>query len=208
MTYTHVFGIGLNKTGTTSLKLAFQKLGFHHMDRRAKAFRLYRNKRWAAIWDMIEGYETFEDWPWPLMVPELLDHFGDRARFVLTRRRTAESWVESLKGHAMKTNPDQNPRAAIFGYPYPHGREAEHVAFYNNHLKGMRALFAGRPGQMCELCWEEGDGWPELCAFLNLPEPLGAFPHANQGAGARIDPERHVENERRIIQQLAQSTKE
>ena len=198
-----VFGIGLNKTGTTSLKLAFQKLGLRHFDRRPRAFKLYRQKKWDQLFEMIDGFDSFEDWPWPLMVPQLLDRFGDDARFVFTRRRSANAWVESLKAHALKTHPVNNPRRHIFGYGYPHGAEEAHMAFYERHKSEIAELFEGREYQFLDVCWEEGDGWAQLCGFLGVPEPRQPFPHANRGSSAEIDPERLAENELRIARQIA-----
>lgn len=202
-----VFGIGLNKTGTTSLKLAFEKLGFRHFARRPRAFRLYRHERWDELFALIDGFQTFEDWPWPLMVPHLLDRYGDSARFVLTRRRTPEAWLDSLKAHSLKTHPVNNPRFKIFGYAYPHGAEAHHMNFYTRHLEQTRALFADRPHQLCEMCLEEGDGWRKLCGFLNRPAPRGDFPHANRGETASVPPERLADNKAGIAAQLARLKK-
>lgn len=201
MNKTPVFGVGLNKTGTTSLKLAFQKLGYRHFDRRPRAFRLYKNKRWQALFDLIADFESFEDWPWPLMVPQLLDRFGSRAKFILTRRTSAEAWLDSLKSQSLKTHPVNNPRRDIFGFAFPHGAERQHIAFYERHLETTRHFFADKPGQMVELCWEEGDGWPELCAFLGHECPETPFPHANRSDRSQIDPERIAENQRLIEEQ-------
>jgi hypothetical protein len=32
---------------------------------------------------------------------------------------------------------------------------------------------------MVELCWEEGDGWPQLCGFLGHAVPEAPFPRMN-----------------------------
>lgn len=201
MSRSKVFGIGLNKTGTTSLKLAFEKLGFRHLARKPRLFKHWKRQEYDAIFERIEDYETFEDWPWPLMVPELLARYPD-AKFILTRRASPEKWVESLKRHAERTNPSNNPRHVIFGRSYPHGYEAEHIRHYDDHLKRVRALFAGQPDHLVELCWEDGDGWTELCDFLALPVPRIAFPHANKSTTADGDPEFLYENQRRIQLQL------
>jgi len=195
-----VFGIGLNKTGTTSLKLALRRLGFHHYDRRPKMLRLWRRRALDAIWAEIAPYESFEDWPWPLMHAELLDRYGDGARFVLTRRRSAEAWLESLKRHALKTNPDHNPRRQIYGHDYPQGHEAAHIDFYNRHLDAVREGFArhGAEDLLLEVAWDEGDGWPELCPFLGEPMRPGAFPHGNRDGDDHPDPDRVAENLARI----------
>ncbi len=201
MSRAKVFGIGLNKTGTTSLKLAFEKLGYRHLARKPRLLKYWKRREYDAIFEWIEDYETFEDWPWPLMVPELVDRYPD-AKFILTRRASPEKWVESLKRHAERTNPDNNPRQTIFGRSYPHGYEAEHIRYYQDHLNRVQGLFAARPDKFLELCWEEGDGWRELCDFLALPVPRKAFPHANKSTSADSDPEVLHENQRRIQLQL------
>lgn len=196
-----IFGIGLNKTGTTSLKLAFQKLGYRHLDRKPRLFKLWKKREFDKIFEWIEAYETFEDWPWPLMVPELLRQYPE-ARFVLTRRETPQAWVESLKSHAMRTNPRNNPREVIFGYRYPHGYEREHIGFYQRHLDQTRAVFAGRRDQLLELCFEQGDGWTELCSFLEKKPPRMDFPHGNRARDAAPNPENYAENQRLVELQL------
>ena len=197
-----IFGIGLNKTGTSSLKSAFETLGLRHLSRKPRLFKHWKKREFGAIFEWIDPYESFEDWPWPLMVPQLIARYPD-ARFVLTRRASPAVWVESLKRQSEKTNPDNNPRKTIYGHHYPHGHEAEHRAFYETHLRETRLLFADAPQKLTELCWDEGDGWPELCAFLGLPEPRKPFPHANKsGAGGGGDPEFLLENQRRIHEKL------
>ena len=204
-----IFGIGLNKTGTTSLKLAFERLGFKHLSRKPRLFKKWKQRDFAFIWDHIAEFESFEDWPWPLMVPELIDRYGDEAQYILTRRRNAHVWVESLKKHAARTNPHNNPRKAIFGHAFPHGREAEHMAFYERHLTRTRAAFAaaGLEHRLIELCWEEGDSWPELCQFLNRPVPDRPFPRANQSSEANPNPEFVAENQRLIEKSITESKK-
>lgn len=202
MTRPKIFGIGLNKTGTTSLKVAFETLGYRHLSRKPRLFKHWKKREFNAIFEWIAEYESFEDWPWPLMVPELLDHYPD-ALFILTRRSNAQMWVESLKRQSEKTNPDNNPRKVIYGYDYPHGVEHDHMKFYDDHLSQVRGMFADKPGRLIELCWDDGDGWPELCRFLNAPIPRKPFPHANKSAKfAAADPEFLYENQRRIQEQL------
>lgn len=197
-----IFGVGLNKTGTTSLKLAFQELGFRHLDRKPRLFKHWKMREFDAIFEYIEDYQSFEDWPWPLMVPELLQHYPD-AKFILTRRTNASKWVESLKRQSERTNPDNNPRLAIFGHNYPHGDETAHQSFYETHLNQTRALFKDKPGQFAEMCWEEGHGWPELCAHLGCKIPRKPFPHANRSSEtATADPAFLYENQKRIQKKL------
>jgi len=177
-----VFGIGLNKTGTSSLRSALVMLGYNHCTLRGQMTHKYFNNSFSQIFKTVEEYDSFEDWPWPLMYKQVFEKYGETARYVLTRRRSPEAWVESLKAHSMGTNPDSNPRKRIFGFDYPHGAEARHIEYYENHLSEVRQYFADQNATdvMCEVCWEDGAGWQELCNFLNEPLSDTPFPHANR----------------------------
>lgn len=199
-----VFGIGFNRTGTSSLKLALKKLGFNVLVRNGQFVKRYSNDRTKWILNNIEEWDAFQDWPWPMLHVDLLDHLGEDARFILTRRATPEKWVESLKKHSERTNPDSHQRRVMLGYDYPHGLEEEHIALYDNHLKRVRLHFKaqGKEHLLKEMCWEEGDGWPELCGFLNEPIPTRSFPRANQSADAERDPDFVTRNIEKIDAQL------
>ncbi len=196
-----VFGIGLNKTGTTTLKLALRKLGFDHSRRQTTLARAWMKREFAPIFAEADKHDSFEDWPWPLMYRELWQHYGPSARYILTRRQSPEVWVESLKKHAERTS-GVMLRQGIFGYPFPHGVETEHMAFYQQHLDEVRAFFADKPNCFLELCWEEGDGWAELCAFLNEPVPNTKLPHGNSGKTAVPDPKILEKNRPQIRKQI------
>jgi hypothetical protein len=200
-----VFGVGLNKTGTSSLGRALRRLGYRHLSHTPRLTRALARGDLAPINEAADEHDSFEDWPWPLVWREMDARYGDRARFVLTRRGSAERWVESLKAHAERIRPGSFTRRFVYGWDYPHGREVEHIAFYEGHNAAIRAHF-DRPGlrnRFIELCWEEGDGWPALCGFLGQPVPAMPFPHANPRSAARADPDHEQENRRRIAAQIA-----
>jgi len=200
-----VFGIGLNKTGTSSLKRALVALGYNHCDVRGQMTYKYFNRNFGQIFKTVDQFDSFEDWPWPLMYRQVFDRYGTNARYILTRRASGEKWVESLKAHALVTSPDNNPRKRIFGFDYPHGAEAQHIAYYDSHLTEVRRFFADQNAShvLCEVCWEEGDGWQQVCDFLNEPLPDAPFPHANRRVESPSNTERLAENQRRIADQLA-----
>jgi len=122
-----VFGIGLNKTGTTRLGVCLRTLGFQHSPfaghfiEDAKAGRLEGIVRFAEDWD------SFEDWPWPLIYRSIERAFPD-SRFILTTRRDADTWFDSLQSHAERTGPTDE-RRLIYGQAMPHEHRAEHCRF-------------------------------------------------------------------------------
>jgi hypothetical protein len=53
---------------------------------------------------------------------------------------------------------------------------------YENHAKRVQHFFSDKPpGKLLELDIVGGQRWPELCPFLQMPEPKVSFPHLNRG---------------------------
>lgn len=174
-----IVGIGLNKTGTSTLGECFEHWGLKHVSYSAEAFDLWRENRLDELLGWVERYESFEDWPWPLIYREIDERFAG-SKFILTRRRSPDAWFRSLCKHAEHTGPTAF-RHRIFGHDMPHDHRDDHVSVYERHLKEVRAYFRERPGDLLEVCWEEGHGWDELAGFLGYERPEIPFPHANRG---------------------------
>lgn len=175
-----VFGIGLNKTGTSTLGTCGEILGYkvQGCDRDLlKDVRL--NGDFTRIRQAVEEHDLFEDWPWPLIYKEL-DNMFPGSKFILTVRKNEQNWLQSLKKHSMKTPPGIHCRKLAYGFNYPHGHAGKHLRFYRRHNDQARDYFRGRKDDFTELCWENGDGWEKLCAFLGQSRPKAAFPHANK----------------------------
>jgi hypothetical protein len=177
-----VVGLGLNKTGTTSLCRALQYLGYRH-----KSFDLDLLEEWSkghteTVLRAMEGYGSFEDWPYPLMYEEIMQRYGRSARYVLTMRSSPDVWLESLKAHALRMSPAiARYRSMAYGWEYPHLNEKAHLDFYAAHNNAVRAA-ARRHGVddlLIEVCWEHGHGWSELCSLIGCRSPSSKFPHAN-----------------------------
>lgn len=172
-----VAGIGLNKTGTCTLGACFRHWGLRHMSCSREAVELWRNREFPALMAWVAEYDSFEDWPWPLLYREI-DQAFPGTKFILTRRKNSETWFRSLCRHAERSPVDL--RKKIYGHEMPHEHKAEHIAFYESHLAAVREYFRDRPGDLLEICWEEGDGWEELATFLGLEKPDIALPHENK----------------------------
>jgi hypothetical protein len=180
-----IFGIGLNKTGTTTLAQCGRILGFScaSADRDLLEDVVLR-RDFSRVRKKIEQYDLFEDWPWPLIYKEL-DELFPGSKFILTVRKSAEKWLQSLENHSMKTHPFKHCRKLAYGYNYPHKHEKEHLGFYVRHNEEVREYFRGRHEDFLELCWENGQGFAELCDFLDCEVPEMKFPHANKGSDTR-----------------------
>jgi len=173
-----VFGIGLNKTGTKTLGTCLTQLGYHHKSVDKHAFELYKNGDLNSLFEIIDRYDSFEDWPWPLIYKEVDQKFPD-SKFILTIRKSPETWFNSLCHHADYTGPT-NYRKHIYGFAMPHKHKQHHFDLYNYHIKDVIDYFKDRPEKLLTLCWENGDGWEKLTSFLGIACPDIPLPHANK----------------------------
>jgi sulfotransferase family protein len=179
---TKVFGIGLPKTGTTSLGYCFRRFGFKHrtfdMD---LAVQVKRNQLEPVLQEAAK-FETFEDWPWFAIYRELDQRFPD-SKFILTVRKDTATYVASLKGHHER----QGIRKEGFVKPHwwdevqgmePGAWDYEKSARrYERHNREVLEYFADRVNKdLLVVCWEQGDGWTELSRFLNKRQPDEPFP--------------------------------
>lgn len=179
-----VFGIGLNKTGTSSLARALRHLGVvpvasQKLVQQAGLIEAVMERgdyepalRYARL------YRAFEDRPWNLWdMYRRLDERYPGSRFVLTRRHPA-SWWRSVERWITVSKPG-------IGERYRRHLRAKSlapddmVAAYLAHEREVREWFRGR-SEYLELDFEAGDGWPQLCGLLDLPLPERSFPHANR----------------------------
>lgn len=181
-----VFGIGLNKTGTTSLGVCLRQLGYRHSSFNLSLLEQVSRGDLAGVLEHCHHYDSFEDWPYPLIYKEL-DVAFPGSLFVLTRRLHPDRWFDSLSDHALRTRLREGCRTRIlaYGVSYPQLDRTTLLHRYVQHLFEVRSYFTGRSDQLLELCWEEEHDWSRLCSFLSQPLQPGPLPHANSGAGQR-----------------------
>jgi len=182
-----VFGIGLNKTGTTSLKLAMDHLGYRTSGSNKALLRQVRRGNVAPAIAHSREFDSFSDWPWPLIYRELHEEYGDRACYILTRRSSFEKWFASIETHARSSRLFSGQGLA-YGYYRPFGRSQAYAEIYNSHNDAVRTYFTTGPGAgapFLEMCLDDGDGWEKLCGFLGHPVPDQPFPHRNTAARRR-----------------------
>lgn len=174
-----IFGIGLNKTGTSTLKTCMNLWGLKHMSYDLDAFNAYRNRDWAYLKSICDEHDSFENWPWALMY-EQADAWYPDAKFILSVRKDPATWFKSLSKHGRRIGPLTDYELYIYGYAVPDENRQAHIDYYNAHNKKVEDYFADRPGKLIRVCWEQGDGWPELCPFLDRQQPQPQFPHTNK----------------------------
>ncbi|WP_170327782.1 sulfotransferase family protein [Ruegeria arenilitoris] len=193
-----VIGAGFGRTGTNSLKIALERLGFgpcHHM------FEVRDNPEqlpaWEAAargeasdWDtMFRGYRAQVDWPGAAYWQQLAAHYPD-AKVILSVRNP-DAWFDSVQatiGPFMTTmrgkhdQPHLNAIAEmcskfivqdIFGGQLNDRDHATRV--FETHIDTVRKTIpAGRL-----LIYETGSGWDPLCTFLGVDTPDESYPLTN-----------------------------
>lgn len=173
-----VFGIGFQKTGTTTLKFALYELGY---DVKGGGFELVPELRKGNLepaFRVVDAFDAFEDHPWPNLYQEL-DAYCPGSKFILTLR-DEESWIKSVVNH-FGFVPDIMQKYT-YGAAFPAGYEDVYRERYRRHNAAVRAYFADRPGDLLELNLFEDAGWARLCDFLGKPVPNADFPHLNKGS--------------------------
>jgi len=179
-----IFGIGFQKTGTSTLHLALSQLGYisqkgffiNHPKGIAIPPPLTAGKILPHAFALAEHYDAFSDNPWPLLYREL-DRAFPGSKFILTIR-DPQRWIASVVGHFEK-RPDDVAQW-IYGVPFPLGNEAQYLATYQAHNTAVRSYFADRPQDLLEMDLEANSGWQPLCKFLGILTPARPFPHANR----------------------------
>lgn len=175
-----VFGIGLSKTGTTSLAAALEILGYHTKD--YPGVETYHPGDLSSLdADLLESHDAFTDTPIPSLYPAL-DAAFPGSKFILTVR-DMEGWLKSCRKQftqklADKQN-DAHNRLFVELYGTAVFDEALFRAGYERFVQGVTEYFKDRPGDLLILDVTAGEGWEKLCPFLGKSTPVQPFPKAN-----------------------------
>lgn len=191
---TKIIGIGLNKTGTSTLGAAGELLGLRVKTWDAQLFReTVIERRRETLWKVIDAFDLFNDFPYPLLYPEI-DARYPGSKFILTQRTSPDAWLGSVKAHAMRASPSSQTHRLVYGYQYPHGRESAFLEYYTQHNERARRYFADRQDDFLEICWEEESDWSRLTAFLGAEPPDAPLPRANARVSKLVNPLRYAWN--------------
>lgn len=207
-----VIGAGFGRTGTTSLKLALERLGFgpcYHMSDIIERPELIDDWQPAAVglpldWDQVfAGYQATVDWPAAAFWRELIEEYPD-AKVILTVR-DPQRWYDSAAatifkplvhlsgdGLAFRMATLGSPRIASLGRVLRavlvegtfDGRIADRDHAIGVFEQHIEDVTAVVPADRL-LVYEVAQGWGPLCDFLGVPVPDDAFPHANDAEAFR-----------------------
>jgi len=192
-----IIGPGFGRTGTNSLKIALEHLGFgpcHHM------FEVRDNPgqlpAWQAVargetvdWDRVfEGYRAQADWPGARVWRELCRHYPE-AKVVLTVRDPDE-WFDSVQATIVPFLAARGTHTSPHADAIAHmGQELIAVQVFQDRLSDREHATRVFREHVAEvqatvpadrlLTFDLRQGWEPLCAFLGVPVPDMPFPKTN-----------------------------
>lgn len=175
-----IFGIGLSKTGTTSLAHALELLGYKTRDYPGLVH--YSPGDLTSIdASLLDAHDALTDTPIPSFFRELDAEYPD-AKFILTIR-DAQGWLKSCKKQFTQKLADKQNEAHNRLFMDLYGctvfDEQKFLAGYERFVNDVQACFRDRPGKLLIMNVAAGDGWDSLCPFLNKAIPDIPFPKAN-----------------------------
>jgi hypothetical protein len=158
-----IFGIGLTRTGTTSLTEALRILG-------------YSAVHCPMSYEEIDQHDASTDTAIAARF-EFLDLLYPQSKFILTYR-SIDSWIESA---ASLTRSDNDPiwkletRSKLWG-SFVFDRE-KFIDGYHKHHSKVLCYFKNRPNDFLIMELEATEKFKKLCTFLNKPIPNADYPH-------------------------------
>lgn len=168
----YVWGIGLSRTGTTSLAQALGILG-------------YKTIHYPLYFEELKGFRAATDIT-VLLWLETLDQKYPGSKFIWTEREL-NSWLTSCEKHVADSQPDARMleiRKQCYGctnFDYKLYLQA-----YQQHLAQVEEYFQNRPQDFLKINIIEGQGWELLCPFLGKPIPKKPFPHLHNSARDKV----------------------
>lgn len=166
-----IFGIGLAKTGTTSLTEALKILGYtgNHY------FRTYDN-----LLQIIDNLDFAVDMPIQSIYKNL-DYIYPNSKFILTIRDENE-WLESCQLYwtYKQVNNKNIYDMRIEQFGIGHFDKSVFLNVYRNHISDVKEYFKNRSQDLLIINICNNTSWDPLCEFLNKDIPKINFPWANR----------------------------
>lgn len=178
-----IFGIGLNKTGTTSFGSALTVLGFESLhfggDAAHDAVQRAIDEGVPLLTHLDARYDAFSDIGLLSRRFRMLDQQYPGSRFVLTTR-PMDDWLDSRRRH-VERNLRKRDRGEYDG-SFLVVDEEKWIREWEHHHERVHAYFRDRP-DFLELDLSTEPTWGGLCTLLGVPEPTDPFPWANRNGG-------------------------
>jgi len=199
------FCIGFNKTGTTSMKKAFEDLGFLVGDQRKAtliADKSYFIDDYNPIIRFSATAQVFQDAPfsWPLTY-KYLDKAYPNSKFILTVRDSSEQWYKSLVSYHSKIYGEGNNIAPTISQlnsgakklhrpvnvtrvhgtddsdPYNEKIMRDN---YEKHNADVLEYFKDRPEDLLVINLSDKEAYKKFVDFIGVESPYDKFPWENK----------------------------
>lgn len=196
-----IFCIGLNKTGTTSLRKEMKDLGYSVGNQRQAEllFDDWVKRDFRRIIKYCHTAQFFQDFPFSLPFTFIaLDQAFPGSKFILTLRDNAELWYDSLirfhgkkwaSGRTPPTSEDLQSAEYIYkGFPFhammhiynlpendPYNKDAL-IEYYETHKKNVLHYFRYRPNDLVTIRIKEDVDYIRFCKFLGIIQRNDSFP--------------------------------
>jgi len=202
---TKYFCIGRNKTGTTSLQVAFKELGFIVGRQRPAEIlcdKYYYRGEFGPIIEYCKTAQVFQDVPFSL--PETYKHLDQAfpgSKFILSIRDSPEQWYQSVvrfqskkfgRDGKLPTAEDLHNavyvrkgwllnRLKLYGLTEddPYNKE-QMIAHYEKHNREVREYFAERPGDLLVINLAEPGSYGRFLDFIGAKSSRTEFPWENR----------------------------
>jgi hypothetical protein len=173
-----IFGIGMFKTGLTSLGVALEILGYrqsneewyhgHIPDDPWNTCPAQWSRYIPVLLERARQFDALKDYPWMFLYREMDREFPN-ARFIYTMRDPEAVAASNRNLWRVRGAQEENipSRERI-------------IQRYLDHQRSVLEYFTGRTNLLV-VNWGEKSGWNELCEFLGRSQPTVPFPHANKG---------------------------
>lgn len=202
---TKYFCIGRNKTGTTSLKVAFMDLGYPVGDQEKAEIlthECYFNNNFDPIIKYCDSAQVFQDVPFSYPdTYKYLDAAFPNSKFILSTRDDAEQWYNSItRFHAKRFGLDGAIPTVVdlnkadhhqdkFMYNTvkvhktpdndPYNKEIM-ISHYNQYNEDVINYFKDRPDDLLVLNLAEPGAYLKFIKFLGCESERESFPWENR----------------------------
>ncbi len=194
-----ILGVGLSRTGTTSLADALQILGYNSITYAPERLAdVLLGKKANPSFNRYDDVDAVTDLPAAFFYRELIEAYP-HAKLILTIR-DLDSWWQSISSffsykHKLIPSIDEMTFQAsvesvtctikmpmayhvrCLAYGSHHPNEYVYKKKYIEHNNRILKEISKEELLLLNIC--AGDGWEKLCTFLNKPIPNVPFPHKN-----------------------------
>lgn len=194
MTPPKVFGLGLSRTGTTSLTIALQTLGHQALHfpsdgtTQSEIYAFFASETDSLRLTVADHYAAITDTP-VCCTFKALDQAYPGSKFILTIRDKA-SWLASCENHWHKLLPHlfatMDPAWTRYAqfintrvYGIAHYDRDVFSEVYDMYHANVFHYFRHRLEDLLVLDICGGQGWEHLASWLGSPVPQSAFPVEN-----------------------------